>query len=284
MKTTLLGKTTEVTIDNEGPFVIIGEKINPTGNKKLRQALLDQDFDTVRIMAEEQIDAGADILDVNVGLPEIDDVATLPEVAGLLGEEFDVPICIDSPNPAALAAALEVVPGKPLVNSVSGEEAALKAVLPLVKDRNAAVIGLTIDEGGIPSDVDGRTLIAERILERAVKIGIPEEDVILDPLVLAISTDHNAGVIAFRTIEELKQRLGVNINLGASNISFGLPDRHVINQAFLALAMAAGASCAITDPSRLGLTVRATDLLLGRDAFSARYIAHYRARKSQSGP
>jgi len=276
MQTILRGATVEVVIGADLPAVIIGEKINPTGRKKLAEALRQGNFDYVRDLARQQMASGADILDVNVGVPGLDDVALLPEVVKFLAAEFDVPLSIDTPNPKALAAALPVAPGKPLVNSVNGEEACLAAVLPLVKDRGAAVIGLAMDENGIAADPETRVAIAEKIINRAVQIGIPAEDVVIDPLVLTVGADTQAGAVTLRTIDLIRRSLGANINLGASNVSFGLPERHIINQAFLALAIGAGANCLITDPMKLTLTIRAADLLLGHDAYAVRYIAHYR--------
>ena len=281
MKTIITSETKTVTIDTEGPFTIIGEKINPTGRKKLAAQLKERNFDYVRGLAKKQIEAGADILDVNVGVPGEDEVVLLPEVCKVVMEATDVPLCIDSANSEALAAALAVVPGKPLVNSVNGEEASLEAVLPVVKEYGAAVIGLTMDNDGIPTDPEVRLSIAEKILERAAKIGIPTEDVVIDPLVLTIGADSKAGLVTLQTIERVRDTLGVNVNLGASNVSFGLPERHTINQAFLALAIAAGATCAITDPMKLSLTIRAVDLLRGRDDYAGRYIKHYRKMRAE---
>jgi len=275
-QTVLRSKANEVLIDSQGSMVIIGEKINPTGHKKLAAALQEGNYDYVRDLALRQVAWGADVLDVNVGVPGLDDVALMTEIVKLLINCVDVPLCLDSPNPAALAAGLAVVPGKPLVNSVSGEESRLKSILPLVKDREAVVIGLTMDDNGIPNDPEARVAIAEKILERAARIGIPKEDVIIDPLVMSVSSDSQAGMITLRTIELIHRVLGTNINLGASNVSFGLPDRQTVNQAFLALAMSAGATCAITDPMKLTGIIRATDLLLGRDEFSVRFIRYFR--------
>lgn len=275
-QTVLRSKANEVLIGSQGPMVIIGEKINPTGHKKLAAALQEGNYDYVRDLALRQVAWGADVLDINVGVPGLDDVALMPEIVKLVINCVDVPLCLDSPNPAALAAGLAVVPGKPLVNSVSGEESRLKSILPLVKDREAVVIGLTMDDNGIPNDPEARVAIAEKILERAARIGIPKEDVIIDPLVMSVSSDSQAGMITLRTIELIHRVLGTNINLGASNVSFGLPDRQTVNQAFLALAMSAGATCAITDPMKLTGIIRATDLLLGRDEFSVRFIRYFR--------
>jgi 5-methyltetrahydrofolate--homocysteine methyltransferase len=284
MTTILRSQKQEVRIEGDGPAVIIGEKINPTGRKKMAAALMDGDFDYIRDLAIQQVAAGADILDVNVGVPGMDDVALMTQVVRFVSECVDVPLCLDSPNPQALAAGLAAAPGRPLVNSVSGEEERLKAVLPLVKDRGAAVIGLTMDDSGIPTGVEDRIAIAEKILERAAKIGIPSEDVIIDPLVMTVGTDSQAGLITLRTIELLRKALGVNINLGASNISFGLPDRTTINQAFLVLAMGAGANCLITDPAKMTGFIRAADLLLGRDDYAARYIRYYRSLPKETRP
>jgi 5-methyltetrahydrofolate--homocysteine methyltransferase len=277
MQTVLKGTTREVILDTEGQAVIVGERINPTGRRKLAAALQAGDMALVLESAAAQVAAGAEVLDINVGVPGLDEVAMLPKVVTVVAEATDVPICIDTPNPAALAAALKVVPGKPLVNSVNGEETSLRSVLPLVKDRGAAVIGLTMDDNGIPMDVESRVKVAGKILERAAKLGIPAADVIIDPLVLTVGADSHAGVVTLATIERVRKEFGVSINLGASNVSFGLPDRHTINQAFLALAVGRGANCLITDPGRLAGIIRATDLLLGRDEYAARYIAYFRA-------
>lgn len=280
MLTTIRGKTTEIGIGIDQPFRIIGERINPTGHKKLAAALTERDFDYIRQLATTQAVDGAEILDVNVGVAGLDDVSLLPEVIQIVTDEVDMPICIDTPNPEALAAALSVTPGKPLVNSVNGEEASLKTVLPLVKEYNAAVIALTMDDDGIPGDPEKRLAIAAKIIERASKAGIPIEDIVVDPLVMTVGADSQAATVTIKTIELVKEKFGVNINLGASNVSFGLPDRHTVNQSFLALAMGAGATCAITHPRKMGLTIRAIDLLLGRDDFGMRYITYWREQQS----
>jgi 5-methyltetrahydrofolate--homocysteine methyltransferase len=276
MHTLLKSNSKEVRISTDGMVAIIGESINPTRRKKLTASLLSGDLSYVFELARSQIEAGADILDVNVGAPGVDEVEVLPKVALAVSENFDVPICLDSSNREALIAALKVMPGKPLVNSVNGEEASLKAVLPIVQEYGAAVIGLTMDDDGIPNDPEVRLSVAGKILERAARVGIPAEDVVIDPLVMTVGADQKAGLITLTTIELVRKEFGVNINLGASNVSFGLPDRHTVNQAFLALAAGAGASCVITNPEKLTATIRASDLLLGRDAYAGRYIANYR--------
>lgn len=283
MQTILHRETTEVRIDIDRTFVIIGECINPTGHKRLSEALVKKKYDYVRDLAIRQVSAGADILDVNVGVPDLDEVTLLPEIVEIVASVVEVPLCIDSANPEALAAGLSVTPGKALVNSVNGEEAMLEAVLPIVKEYGAAVIGLTMDDEGIPNDSETRVSIAGKILERAAKVGIPGEDVVIDPLVMAVGADTNAGVVTLQSIEMIRREFGVNISLGASNVSFGLPERHTMNQAFLALAIGAGATCAITNPMKLTAAVRAVDLLLGRDPYAGRYISHYRSMQQKSG-
>lgn len=277
MKTTISSKTKKATISTDGPFVVIGEKINPTGRKKLAAALQEENYDYVRDLARKQIEAGAEILDVNVGMAGTDDEVFLPRIVKILAEEFDIPLCLDTPNPRALAASLPLVQGRALVNSVNGEDKSLDAVLPLAKEHGAAVIGLTIGEGGISNDPEARLAAAAKIIERAGKLGIPPEDVVIDPLVMTVGADSNAGLVTLTTIEMVRREFGVNVNLGASNVSFGLPERDVINQAFLALAIGAGATCAITDPMKYTLAIRAVDLLRGRDSYGMRYLKYYRA-------
>ncbi len=276
MKTVVRSDKKVVTIDIEGPLIIIGEKINPTGRKKMAEALQSGNWDYVRSLAIDQVKTGADVLDVNVGVAGLDDVALMPEIVKLVAGCVDVPLCLDSPNPKALEAGLAVAVGKPLVNSVSGEESRLTNILPLVKEHGAAVIGLVMDDDGIPATPEGRLKVAEKILERAARLGIPADDVVIDPLVMAVGSDSLAGRVTLRTVELLREKLGVNINLGASNVSFGLPDRPTVNMAFLALAMGAGATCAITDPLKMAGFIRAADLLLGRDDYGMRYIRYYR--------
>ena len=276
MHTILKSATKEVIIGIDRPFVMIGEKINPTGRKKLSAALSEGNLDYVRQLAENQVAWGADVLDINVGVPGLDEVAVVKKLVELLASVVDVPFCLDSANPGVLAAGLAAAPGKPLVNSVSGEEKKLETVLPLVKERGAAVIGLTMDDNGIPRTPEERLAVAEKIIERAARMGIPVEDIVIDPLVLTVGSDSKAALVTLQTVELLRKEFGVNINLGASNVSFGLPDRPTINQAFLTLAIQLGATCSITDPSKLGTTVKAADLLLGRDENSMRYLKYFR--------
>ncbi len=280
MITTLKRDGIDVWITSDGPIVMIGEKINPTGHKKLSEALKERNFDYVRELAEVQLDAGAHVLDVNVSIPGVDEVRLLPEVLKIVAEQVPAPLCIDSNNVDALEAALRICPGKPLVNSVNGEQGRLQRILPLVRDRGAAVIGLTMDEAGIPATAEKRLEIAEQILNRAVKTGIPAEDVVIDPLVLTVGADQQAALTTLTAIKLVRETLGVNINIGASNVSFGLPDRQMINQAFLALSFSAGASCVITDARRLAGTILACDLLLGRDPYGKRFLSHMRKNRA----
>jgi 5-methyltetrahydrofolate--homocysteine methyltransferase len=279
METILKGKAITVHIGPELPTVIIGERINPTGKRKLAEALLAGDLSLVQELARAQVGAGAGVLDVNVGAAGVDEVSLLPCAVEAVAEVVDVPICVDTANPAALAAALAVCPGKPLVNSVNGEEDKLAAVLPLLAERHVAVIALLMDDDGIPATPGRRLEVARKIRDRAAALGIPPEDVIFDPLVLAVAADTGAGQVALETIRLLRAELDANITCGASNVSFGMPDRHLLNQAFLAMAIACGVNCPISHPAHLCDTILAADVLLGRDEYSLRYIGACRARK-----
>jgi 5-methyltetrahydrofolate--homocysteine methyltransferase len=276
MHTILKSASKEVKIGIDRPFVMIGEKLNPTGHKKLAAALQENNLDYVRQLALRQVAWGADVLDVNVGVPGLDEVGIVAQVVELVQSVVDVPLCLDSANPAVLAAGLKAVKGKALVNSVNGEEKSLATILPLAKEFGAAVIGLTMDDNGIPKTPEERLAVAEKIINRAAQMGIPVEDLIIDPLVLTVGSDSKAGLVTLQTIELLRKEFGVNVNLGASNVSFGLPDRPSINQAFLSLAIQMGATCSITDPIKLGATVKSTDLLLGKDENSMRYLKYFR--------
>jgi len=277
MHTILKSNSKEITIGDDKPFVIIGEKINPTGIKKLGQALVDQNFDYVKHLAQRQVAWGADVLDVNVGHPDIDEAAIMPRVVEAILSVVDVPLCIDSNEPKILEAGLNASAGKPLVNSVNGEDKQLATVLPIVKDRGAAVIGMAIGNEGIPATAEGRLAAAGKVIEHAAKIGIPVEDIIIDPLVMTVGHNSEAALVTLKSIELIKKEYGVNMSLGASNVSFGLPDRHAVNSAFLALAIQTGVTCSITDAIKLGNSIKAIDLLLGRDANSMRYLKYFRA-------
>jgi 5-methyltetrahydrofolate--homocysteine methyltransferase len=275
MRTILTGKTKEVIIDTEGPVIIIGESINPTRRKKLVATLQENNFDYVLELAEIQIRAGADVLDVNVGFPGVNDVKLLPEAVIAIQERFDIPLCLDSPNPQAIEAALKVSAGKCLINSVNGKEASMQALLPVAREYGAAVIALCMDDDGITNDPEKRVAIAGKIIERAVKTGIKPEDIVVDPLAMAVSAEPNACMVTLETIKLVSQKLGHNITLGASNISFGLPDRESLNSAFMALSIYCGLTCPIANPEKITCAVRATDLVLGRDDFAVRFVEYF---------
>jgi 5-methyltetrahydrofolate--homocysteine methyltransferase len=279
MKTILKGRTTEVIISTDGPVIIIGESINPTRRKKLVSTLQEGNFEYVLELAGNQIKAGADVLDVNVGFPGVDDVKLLPETVKQLQSRFDIPLCLDSPNPKAIEAALKVAEGKCLINSVNGEEASMKALLPVAKEFGAAIIGLCMDEEGITHDPEKRLAIAEKIINRAVKTGIKAEDVIVDPLAMAVSADPNACLVTLETIRLVHQKLGHNITQGASNISFGLPDRESLNAAYMMMSIYNGLTCPIANPEKITAAVRAADLVLGRDDFAVRFVEYFQSHQ-----
>ena len=276
METKLAGAGKEVVISYDRPTVLIGERINPAGKKKLVESLKIGNMDIVRKEAIEQVKAGADVLDVNVTVIGLDEVSLLPAAVKAVMEVTDVPICIDCVNIEAVKAALKIFKGKPLINSVSGEERSLERVLPLVKEYGAAVVGLTQDDNGIPKDADTRIAIAEKIINRADKMGIPREDIVIDCLALAIGADPLSTVTALKTIRTIKSTLGVNMTLGASNISFGMPDRILINGSYLAMIIEAGVTCPVLDVAKMRPYVLAVDLLLNKDKRARRYIQAYR--------
>ncbi len=280
MKTILKGKTSEVIIDTAGPVVIIGESINPTRRKKLVETLKAHDFEFALQLAKTQIEDGADVLDVNVGFPGVDDETLLPLTIKAIQEAFDIPLCLDSPNPLAIEAALKVAEGKPLINSVNGEEKSLHAILPLAKEHGAAVIGLVMDDDGITHDPECRFKIAEKILNRAVQKGIPKEDVVIDPLAMAVSADPKACMVTLETIRLIHDRLGLNITQGASNISFGLPNRVELNNAHMAISIWNGLTCPIANPAKITAFVRAMDLIRSRDEYAMRFTEFFYSQEA----
>lgn len=287
METILKSAQKTVTIGLGRPTVLIGERINPTGRRQLAAALKERNMGILCREAKAQVDAGAHVLDVNVGVAGLNELALLPEALQLVMETVDVPVCIDTANAQSLRAALavhrEVAPaGKPLINSVNGEEASMELVLPLAAEYGAAVIGLTMDGRGIPPSPQQRLAIAQKIVKRSAAFGIPQEDVVIDCLALTVGADARAGLITLEAIRLVREELGVNLTLGASNISFGLPEREVINQAFLAVAIQSGVNCPIVDVAKIRPTVLATDLVLGRDEHAMRYIEGYKKRLQRS--
>jgi 5-methyltetrahydrofolate--homocysteine methyltransferase len=281
METKVSSVTKEIAISAQRPTVLIGERINPTGKKRLAEALQAGNLEIVRQEALAQVKAGTDIIDINVGAPSVDEVALLPQVVRAVMEAVDVPLCLDSANPKALEAALKVYKGKPIVNSVNGEQRSLETILPLVKQYGAAVIGLTIDDEGIPKDAARRVAIARKIVERAEALGIPRQDVIIDCLAMAVAVDSKAGYPVIEAIRRIETELGVNQTLGASNISFHMPNRDLINSTFLAIAIAAGVTCPIVDVAKARPIALAADLILGRDDYARRYIKAYRERQKR---
>ena len=279
--TVLRSRSTIVEIGAGRPFCIIGERINPTGRKKFAADLRAGDLSLVTHDAEAQVEAGADMLDVNAGIPLVDEAELLASMLRTVQAAVDVPICIDSSVIEALEAGLSVYEGRALVNSVTAEEDRLQEILPLVSDYDAAVIGLANDETGIPETPEKRLECARTIVTAAADFGIARDDVVIDPLAMTVGADPSAVRTTLETISLIRDELGVNMCLGASNVSFGLPDRHALNAAFLPMAMAAGLTSAIMSTGRTVVdAVRASDLLLGHDEWGAKWIAVHRARQA----
>ena len=285
METRLSSRSREVVIAIDRPFVVIGERINPTGRKVLAAEMKDGRMDRVRADAIAQTDAGAHMLDVNAGIPAIDEPALLVAAIRAVMEVSDAPICIDSSIIEALEAGLSAYEGKALVNSVTAEEERMERILPLVKKHGAAVIGMANDETGISMVPEERLALARRIVERAADHGIPASDVIIDPIAMTVAADPTCGVITLETMRLIRDELGNNMTCGASNVSFGLPDRATVNAAFLPLAMHAGLTCAITNPlePQVRHAILAGDLLLGHDEYAMRWISSYRAEQAAAG-
>ena len=278
--TILRGGGAAVEIAGAAPFVLIGERINPTGRPRLTEEITAGVMDTVRADALAQVAAGARVLDVNAGVPGFDEAAMLAQVVRAVTEVVEVPLCVDSSTPEVLEAVLPLVPGKPLVNSVTAERTSLERILPLVARHRAAVIGMANDETGISMDPAARLSAARAILEAALDAGIPPEDVVIDPLCLPIGADDHAARVFLETIRLVRSELGVELSCGASNISFGLPDRQAIEATFLPMAIAAGMHAAIANPllEPVRRAVAATDVLLGRDPYASAWIAAHRAK------
>lgn len=280
LTTIVTSKTQTVEIHRSKPTTIIGERINPTGRKKLLNELKEGNLDRVRSDAKAQVEAGAKIIDVNAGVPGADEHSLIQEIVLAIQEVSDMPLCFDTANEKALEAALSIYEGKALINSVNGEENRLKSILPLAKEYNGSVIALCMDDDGIPPTPEARVKVAEKIFREANKLGISLDRLVVDPLALTMGSDHLSGQIAINTIKLLVKEFGVNITMGASNISFGMPDRPSINATFLAMAIQAGLTCPITNPldEQCVIAIQAADLVMGRDEYGMSWIKSFRAR------
>ena len=278
METVVTGKGTEVRFGLALPTVIIAERINPTGRKDLAEELKQGKFDIVREDAIKQTEAGAHIIDINVGAVGVDEAEALPAAVKMVMEVTNQPICLDSVNPKAIKAALEVYPYKAIINSVSGKEESLEEILPMVKDSGSAVVCLTMDDNGIPDGVEKRFEIAKKIIKRAESTGIKREDLVFDCLVMTNAADSNAGRITLETQRRIADEFGVSITGGYSNISFGMPNRDLLNIHFITMGIASGLCAVITDPLISGIhwAMKAADFLAGRDPYGMNYISYSR--------
>ena len=286
MDTVLRSPTQTVLIGPDRPFVIIGERINPTGRKMLAAEMAAGDFSRVIADARAQVEAGAHVLDINSGVPLADEAEIMAEAVRLVQATVDVPLCIDSSVVAALEAGLKAATGKPLVNSVTGEEERLEAVLPLVAQRGAAVIAISNDETGISYDPRERFKVAKKIVERAESYGIPRADVLIDPLAMPVGAIQGAGKHLFDMVRMVREELGCNTICGASNISFGLPNRKALNATFVAMSIAAGMPCTITNPlePEIMAAIRAADVMMGHDENCAAWIQSQRQAAAAAQP
>ena len=282
MHTVVQSASKTVTIGHDQPFVIIGERINPTGRKKFQELLRAGDLSTIAVDVESQIKGGADMLDVNMGVPLTDEPALLSKAIKMIQGISDIPICIDSSVIEALQAGLEAYEGKALVNSMTGEDDRMDLILPLIKKHNAAIIALPNDEIGIPATAAERIVITEKIIRAVEKHGISLDNLVIDPLAMTVGADPEAVKITLETIHLIREKFGLNMTLGASNISFGLPNRHALNAAFLPAAMSHGLTCAVMDARTPAINeaVRAADLLLGMDQWGGNWITRFRAQEA----
>jgi len=282
METVLASPTTEVTIGPGRPFVIVGERINPTGRKTFADTIAGGNLDAVRDEALAQVAAGAPVLDVNAGIPGIDEAALLVRMVELVSEAVDVPLCIDSSTDAALEAGLDAYDGKALVNSVTGEEDKLERILPVVKRHGAAVIGLASAERGPLPDPHERLAIARKIVQRAADHGIPAEDVIVDPMAMTVGADPDSGAVVLEAMRLIRDGLGANLICGASNVSFGMPGRAELTATFVSMSRMHGLTCAIANPlsREMRMAVLGGDVLLGVDRYAANWLKAIRAEKA----
>ena len=282
MHTVLSSPNKTVTIGHDQPFVITGERINPTGRKLFQEKLRNDDLSTVNIDVADQVAGGADMLDVNMGVPLTDEPALLAKAIKLVQSLTDLPICIDSSVIEALDAGLAVYEGKALVNSMTGEDDRMDAILPLVKKYDAAILALPNDETGIPMTADERMPIVEKIVRRVEKEGISLENLLIDPLAMPVGAEPEAVKQTLETIYRVREKYGLNMSIGASNVSFGLPNRHALNASFMPMAMSMGLTSAIMDARtpEVVQSVRAADLLLALDAWGSNWITNFREAKA----
>lgn len=282
MHTVLSSASKEITMGNDLPFVIIGERINPTGRKVFQEKLRAGDLSTLEVDVADQVAGGADMLDVNMGVPLTDEPALLAQAIQLVQSLTDLPICIDSSVVEALEAGLAVYQGKALINSMTGEDDRMEAILPLVKKYDAAIIALPNDETGIPMTAPERMVIVDKIVAAVEKAGISLENLLIDPLAMTVGADPEAVKNTLETIFQIKEKYDLNMSIGGSNVSFGLPNRHALNAAFIPMAMAAGLTSAIMDARTPAVveSVRASDLLIGNDAWGGNWITRFRAAQN----
>lgn len=277
----------EIVIAPDQPTVLIGERLNPSGGakKKLTQALVERDADYLQAEALKQVEAGADLLDVNVQAADVfDEPETLAWAVETVAAVADAPLSIDTNNPEALKAALQVAPGRVLINSVSGEERSMNEVLPLIAEHGAAAIGLALDDDGIPATSEARLEVARKLIARAETFGIGPENIIIDTLTLTVGADHTAASVSLEAMRLVRAELGVNLTAGASNVSFGMPRRPLINETYLAMAITMGLNCPIVDAAKVRHIVLAADLLAGRDDHATRFLDDYRRLQAEAEP
>lgn len=282
MHTVISSPSKTVTIGIDQPFCIIGERINPTGRKKFQEQLRAGDLSQIALDIEQQVAGGADVLDVNMGVPLTDEPELMRQAVLLAQSLTDLPLCIDSSVVEALQVGLATYQGKALVNSTTAEDERLDVILPLIKQHNAAIIALTNDETGLPMVPEERLAMTEKIMRACEKHGIPMEDLVIDPLCMTVGADPAAATILFETIHLIKEKHGLNMTIGASNVSFGLPNRHAANAAFLPMAQSFGLTSAVMDArtDSIVTAVRAADLMLGTDPWGGNWIARFRAQQA----
>ncbi len=282
MQTVVTSPTKTVIIGDDNPFCIIGERINPTGRRIFQEQVRAGDLSAIIKDVKAQVDGGADMLDVNMGIPLTDEADLMRQAIKMVQELTDLPICIDSSVLEALEAGLQTYQGRALVNSTTGEDDRLDHILPLVKKYDAAIIALPNDETEIPMTVADRLKITEKILRACDKHGISHDRIVIDPLAMPIGAEPQAGNLFFETVHEIKQRWDLNMTCGASNVSFGMPNRHAINAAFLPAAMTVGLTSAVMDARtpEIVSAVRAADILLGNDQYGGNWITRFRAMEA----